>query len=54
LVRLGNFKRIFDAAKVRVRAWEAADRANPDRREIPRTPASGDPLERDAVPLERK
>jgi hypothetical protein len=45
-LRLGNFQRIFDAAKVRVRAWEAADRADPKRREIPRTPSSGDPLER--------
>ena len=53
-VRLGNFQRIFDAAKVRVRAWEEADRAHPKRKEIPRTPSSGDPLERDAVPLERK
>lgn len=28
-LRLGNFERIFDAARRRVRAWEAADRATP-------------------------
>ena len=39
-VRLGNYQRLFDAARVRVRAWEKANVGKP--RPVPApTPASG-------------
>ena len=39
-LRKGNYERLFDAARVKVRAWEKAN-ANATRKEIPYTPASG-------------
>lgn len=53
-LRIGNFNRIFDAARKRVRGWEAADRANPRRKEVPGGPSSGYRFDRDPVPLEQK
>jgi predicted TIM-barrel fold metal-dependent hydrolase len=52
-LRTGNFSRLFDAAKKRVRAWEAKDRRSPPEEENPWSPSSGDPLDRPAL-LERK
>ncbi len=40
LVLKGNYERIFDKARLEVRAWEAANRAQP-KKEIPFTPPSG-------------
>jgi hypothetical protein len=37
---MGNYERLFDAARVKVRAWEKAN-ANAPRKEVPRSPASG-------------
>jgi hypothetical protein len=39
-LRKGNYERLFDAARVKVRAWERAN-ANAPRKEIPYTPISG-------------
>jgi predicted TIM-barrel fold metal-dependent hydrolase len=52
-LRSGNFNRLFDAAKKRVRAWELSDRSLRRQKEIPWSPSSGDPLDRPAL-LERK
>jgi hypothetical protein len=39
-LRKGNYERLFDAARVKVRAWEKAN-ADALRREVPRSPISG-------------
>jgi len=39
-LRKGNYERLFDAARVKVRAWEKAN-ADAPRREVPWTPISG-------------
>jgi hypothetical protein len=39
-LRMGNYERLFDAARVKVRAWEKAN-ANAPRKEVPRSPISG-------------
>jgi len=39
-VRLGNYQRLFDAARSRVRAWEAANVGKPQPVPAP-TPSSG-------------
>jgi hypothetical protein len=39
-LRIGNYERLFDAARVKVRAWEKAN-ADAPRKEIPRSPISG-------------
>jgi hypothetical protein len=43
-LRMGNYERLFDAARVKVRAWEKAN-ADPPRKEVPRSPASGTGVE---------
>jgi predicted TIM-barrel fold metal-dependent hydrolase len=53
-LRLGNFNRLFDAAKKKIRAWESADRRSPRHQEIPWSPSSGDPLEHPSASPERK
>jgi hypothetical protein len=49
-LRTGNFNRIFDNAKKKVRAWEAMDKANPKPRKIAKSPSSGDPEEDVTIP----
>jgi hypothetical protein len=39
-LRKGNYERLFDAARVKVRAWEKAN-ADAPRKEVPRSPISG-------------
>ena len=53
-LRIGNFNRLFDAARKRIRAWESADRRSPRHEEIPWSPSSGDPLEHRSALPERK
>lgn len=40
-LRTENFNRIFDSAKMKVRAWEATDKAKPKSSKIPKSPSSG-------------
>ena len=39
-LRKGNYERLFDAARAKVRAWEKANASAP-RKETPRSPVSG-------------